>query len=183
MSRISLAFRGFFALLSSGKLPDDMVAELGLIRRVAVPVTPAKAEAPKAEPAKPSDGAVQLLATLQQESRIVDFLMEDIAPYSDEQVGQAMRGVHEQCRKALDRVMTLTPVVDGVEGTPTNLAAKGLSNKDKARIKLIGKVPPDGKAEAGILRHRGWQADKVTLPALKAGERATIVAAAEIEIE
>ncbi len=189
MSRLSLAFRSFFSLLGSGKLPDDIVVELGLMRRIAVPVSPtapaAKADQPKAaaEPAKPADGAVQLLAMLQQESRIVDFLMEDITPYSDEQVGQVMRGVHENCRKVLDRVMTLTPVVDGVEGTATNLAAEGLSNKQKQRIKLVGKVPPDGKAESGILRHRGWQADKVNLPSLKQGERATIVAPAEIEIE
>lgn len=190
MSRFSLAFRSFFSLLGSGKLPDDIVVELGLMRRIAVPVSPsaapaAKGDQPKAaaEPAKPVDGAVQLLAMLQQESRIVDFLMEDITPYSDEQVGQVMRGVHENCRKVLDRVMTLTPVVDGVEGTATNIAAEGLSNKQKQRIKLIGKVPPDGKAESGILRHRGWQADKVNLPTLKQGERATIVAPAEIEIE
>lgn len=186
MSRFSLAFRSFFSLLGSGKLPDDIVVELGLMRRVAVPVSPVAA-APKAdkaaEAAKPADGAVQLLAMLQQESRIVDFLMEDIGPYSDEQVGQVMRGVHENCRKVLDRVITLTPVVDGVEGTPTDLAAEGLSNKQKQRIKLVGKVPPDGKAASGILRHRGWQAEKVNLPSLEPGKRATIIAPAEIEIE
>jgi hypothetical protein len=189
LSRLSLAFRSFFSLLSSGKLPDDIVVELGLVRRIAVPATPG-ATGPKPESSRQSaespragDGAIQLLAMLQQESRIVDFLMEDITPYSDEQVGQVMRSVHENCRKVLDRVMTLTPIVDGVENTATNIAAQGLSNKQKQRIKLLGKVPPDGKAETGILRHRGWQVEKVNLPSLAPGDRASVIAPAEIEVE
>ena len=184
MARLSIAFRSFFSLLSSGKLPDDIVVELGLMRRIAVPQAPsgAPSASKSVEPAKPSDGAVQLLAMLQQESRLVDFLMEDIAPYSDEQVGQAMRGVHEQCRAVLERTMKLAPVVDGVEGTSTTLAAVGLKPKDKA-LKLVGKVPPDGKVESGILRHRGWKVEKVNLPSTKAGEPVTIVAPAEIEVE
>jgi hypothetical protein len=185
LARFSLAVRSFFSLLSSGKLPDDIVVELGLMRRIAVPQSatgPAAPSSTKGEPAKPSDGAVQLLAMLQQESRLVDFLMEDIAPYSDEQVGQAMRGVHGQCRAALDRVVKLAPVVDGVEGTNTTLASVGLKPRDKS-LKLVGKVPADGKVEGGILRHRGWKAERVNLPATKAGEPVTVVAPAEIEVE
>jgi len=182
LSRVSLAFRSFFSLLSSGKLPEDIVVELGLIRRISVPQTPGSAPKAEAEPAKPADGAVQFLGLLQQESRLVDFFMEDITPYSDEQVGQAMRNIHTQCKTVLERVMKLAPVIDGVEDTPTSLAAAGLSSKHKG-VKLIGKVPPDGKVDSGILRHKGWKVERVTLPSLKAGEAVTIVAPAEVEVE
>jgi len=127
---------------------------------------------------KVSDGALQLLGLLQRDSRIVDFLMEDISGYTDEQVGGAMRGVHEQCRTVLDRYLKLTPVIDGVEGTYTKLD----SGVEK-RTKLIGNVPANGKAPGGLLRHKGWRAEKIDLPKTSTSEDLTIVAPAEIEIE
>jgi hypothetical protein len=79
--------------------------------------------------------------------------------------------------------LKLVPVLDGVEGAVANLASAGLDAKDASSVKLLGNVPPDGKADAGILRHRGWKAEKVNLPTLKAGKPMRIVAPAEIEIE
>ena len=43
--------------------------------------------------------------------------MEDIAAYSDDQIGAAVRELHDQCRDAIARYVTLAPVIDGVEGT------------------------------------------------------------------
>jgi hypothetical protein len=189
LGRIVLAFRSFFALLFSGKLPDDIVQRLNLTRRVAKgspnPAQPAAAAPAKATPAAagPADGAVQMLALLQRESRLVDFFLEDISAYSDDQIGAAVRPVHESCRAVLERHLTLRPVIDGVEGAATRLAAAGIDSKDTVKLKIVGNVPPDGKVTAGILRHRGWQVEKVDLPALKAGERAMVVAPAEIEVE
>ena len=101
MHRLVLAFRAFFALLFQGKLPDDMTSDLGLSARPApVPAAPKPAPAPEI---KPTDGALQLLGLLQREARILDFFMEDIAPYSDEQVGAAARDVHEKTRDVLIR--------------------------------------------------------------------------------
>jgi hypothetical protein len=181
---IGLAFKTFFSLLFKGKLSDELVYELGLMRRVAKG-TPSAA-APKLTPqagAGPTDGAVQMLALLQRESRLVDFLLEDIAAYTDDQVGAAVRPVHEGCRAAIGRHVKLQPVIDGVEGTLTRLSAAGLTAKDTSAVKIVGNVPPDGKVEAGTLRHRGWKVERVDLPPLKAGERATVVAPAEIEVE
>jgi uncharacterized protein DUF2760 len=191
LSRISLAFKSFFALLMSGKLPDDVVAALGLTRRIVTP-PPASAAPPKGESAKsspvaakadPGEGALSLLGVLQREARLVDFLMEDIAPYSDEQVGAAVRSIHENSRKTLERLFDLAPVVDGVEGTVTNLASSGINAKDTTRVKLMGKVPADGKVESGILQHRGWMVNKAELPPVGAAEKARIIAPAEIEVE
>jgi hypothetical protein len=169
---IGSAFRAFFSLIS-GKFPEDIALEHGYILKSSIPPPPAPPP-----PVKVSDGALQLLGILQRDSRLVDFLMEDISGFSDEQVGGAMRGVHEQCRTSLDRYLKLTPVIDGVEGTYTKLD----SSLEK-RTKLIGNVPASGKAPGGLLRHKGWRAEKIDLPKTGAKEDLTIIAPAEIEIE
>ena len=191
MSNLSLAFKSFFSLLFSGKLPEDVQIALNLTRRVVMPAgatapKPAAAEAakpPTSEGAKPADGAVQILAILQREARLIDFLEEDIAPYTDEQVGAAVRDIHKNSRAALERHVTLKPVVDGVEGTNTNLASAGLDAKDTVRLRIVGKVPADGKVDAGVLRHRGWRVEKIDLPTTPMGKKAAILAPAEIEVE
>ena len=174
MSRILLAFRCFFSLLFRGTVPDAALAPLHLARRAA----PSKASAtPAPPPVRASDGALQFLAILQRDSRLVDFLMEDIASYSDDQVGAAVRELHDQCRDSIARYVTLQPVIDGVEGT----FAKAPSS-DPNVVKFIGNVPakpPTG----GTLRHKGWRASRIDLPALATKQDAAIVAPAEIEIE
>jgi hypothetical protein len=121
---------------------------------------------------------------LQSEARLVDFLLEDVSPYTDEQVGSAVRDIHSKARSVLERYVKLVPVVDGVEGAVTQISSLGLNPKKHGdRLRIVGNVPADGKVEAGILRHRGWKAETIDLPALKAGEKAVIVAPAEIEVE
>ncbi len=173
MNRIVLAFRAFFALLFSGKLPDDMLPELGLIVKPA-PVPPAP---PKPE-IKPEDGALQLLGILQRDARVLDFFMEDIAPYPDDQVGAIAREVHTQTREVLIRHFAPGPVIDAVEGSPANP-----SDGNPALVKYIGNVPATGKPSAGILRHRGWRATTVTLPKLNSRQDLAVLAPAEIEVE
>lgn len=129
---------------------------------------------PKAGPG-PADGAVQMLAILQRDARLVDFLMEDISSYGDEQVGAAVRDVQSQARESLGRYLKLEPVIDAVEGTFTK--TEGL---DAGHIKLIGNVPASGKAPGGLLRHKGWKAAKVELPQTAPG---AVLAPAELEIE
>ena len=169
---IGSAFSAFFSLIT-GKFPDAIARQYGYIKESEIPKPP-----PPPPLVKQSDGALQLLGILQRDSRLVDFLMEDISGYSDEQIGGAMRGVHEQCRVSLDRYLKLTPVIDGVEGTFTKLdSATGKVTK------LIGNVPASGKAPGGLLRHKGWRAEKIDLPKTGMGEDLTLVAPAEIEVE
>ncbi|MGA2119531.1 MAG: DUF2760 domain-containing protein [Bryobacteraceae bacterium] len=178
MNRIALAFRSFFQLLFSGRLSDGMLADLRLSRREASAGKPAAKPTPAAAPpaVRVSDGALQLLAILQRDSRLVDFLKEDISAYTDDQIGAAVRELHDQCRDALDRYVGLAPVIDGVEGTFAK--APG----DAAAVKFVGNVPAKPPA-GGTLRHKGWKAVKIDLPALPAKQDATIIAPAEIEIE
>jgi len=176
LNRILLAFRCFFEILFHGALSPNALGALKLARREQ-PAPGPKGTPPAAALRTPADGALQILTILQRDSRVVDFLMEDIASYSDDQVGAAVRELHDQCRDSLARYVTLQPVIDGVEGTPVK-APSG----DPHVVRFIGNVPatpPSG----GTLRHKGWRAAKVDLPGLAAKEDTTIVAPAEIEIE
>ena len=173
MSRIALAFRSFFSILFSGQLPGDIAQAFGFTQ-VKSP-TPAPKPVPQA---RPSDGALQILGLLQRDSRLIDFLMEDVSAYSDEQVGAAVRTLHDQCRDSLNRYLRLAPVIDAVEGSFTKL-----DGNDPSAVKLLGNVPVSGKAPGGILRHKGWRAEKIDLPSTAAGQAVTVIAPAEVEIE
>jgi hypothetical protein len=170
LNRISQAFRSFFSILFSGVLPADIAQAFGYSKVIPIKATPA----PKPQ-SGPEDGAVQILSVLQRDARLVDFLMEDISAYSDEQVGAAVRDVQLQSRQTLERYLKLQPVIDGVEGDFTK--TDGLA---AASVKLVGNVPPSGKAAGGVLRHKGWKAEEVDLPTLPPGN---ILSPAEIEVE
>ena len=178
MNRIVWALRAFFALLFKGKLLEDLVGELGLSAKPA----PASRKAPPPAPAepqvKPSDGALQLLGMLQREARVLDFFMEDIAPYSEDQIAAAVREVHERTRELLMRHFAPAPVIDAVEGSVANPP-----DANPALVKYVGNVPATGKPPAGVLRHRGWRATAVSLPRLNSRQDLAVLAPAEIEVE
>ena len=168
MSRISLAFKAFIGILFGDGLPPAIAKAFGYEK-----------EKPAPKPVveiRTADGAIQILSILQRDSRLIDFLMEDISGFEDDQVGAAVRNLHEQSRQCLTRYLTLKPIIDGVEGTSTRI-----ETRDPGAIKLLGNVPASGKASQGILRHKGWRVDKVDLP--KLGSQPTILAPAEVEIE
>lgn len=173
MSRISDAFSSFFSILFSGQLPANVALNYGYVKQAAA--KPAAPPAPPKPQAGPADGAVQILAILQRDARLVDFLMEDISAYSDDQVGAAVRDVQAQSRQSLERYLKLQPVIDGVEGDYTK--TEGVP---AAAVKLVGNVPPSGKAPGGLLRHKGWKTEKIDLPPAAPG---AVLAPAEIEIE
>lgn len=181
MNRIVLAFRCFFNILFSGELSAGVLTALRLPRRDSTSKPAAKpataAPTPPAATARTSDGALQILGILQREGRLIDFLMEDITSFSDDQVGAAVRELHDQCHEAFTRHVTLEPMIDGVEGT----FAKAPS-KDPSVVRFVGNVPAKPPA-GGTLRHKGWKAAKISLPAQPAGQDAANLAPAEIEVE
>lgn len=173
-----MALRAFFSVLA-GRLSEDIATAFGYVKAPSRrPPEPAK------EPvAKASDGALQLLGILQRDARLIDFLMEDITPYSDEQIGSAVRNIHAQSREALKKCLTLAPVIDGVEGTFTQPEAAGAVAREANAIKFIGNLPAQGKPRGGLLRHRGWRVDSINLPAPPARQNLAILAPAELEVE
>jgi hypothetical protein len=174
LSRIVLAFKAFFYILFKDTVPDDVAKAYGYSKAGPVAVKPSPE--PKAAEVKTSDGALQVLAILQRDGRLVDLLLEDISGAEDEQIGAAFRTVQEQCRESLNKYFRLAPVIDGVEGSYTKL-----DTNDPATVKLLGNVPATGKAPGGILRHKGWRAERVDLP--KPPQKADVIAPAEVEIE
>ncbi len=143
----------------------------------------ARAEQPKSD-ARPAaatsadDPALHLLALLQQEGRFVDFIEENLAPYADDQVGAAVRSIHEGCRAALRERLELAPILPGEEGAEVTVQ-RGF---DPAAVRVTGNVrgePP----YRGVLRHPGWRSTgTVKLPARAANHDPSILAPAEVEI-
>src|SRR5512147_1648356 len=123
---------------------------------------------------------VSFLATLQEEGRLVDFLMDDITAYSDAQVGAAARVVHEGCRAALREHFAIRPIRDEVEGTRVSVPAGYPADE----YRLVGKI--SGEAPfSGTLVHRGWKTEWVKLPrVMRTGsDRLPTVAPAEVELK
>ena len=136
------------------------------------------AAAPRKEDADAGAGpALQLLALLQREGRLIDFLEQDIAAFADAEVGAAARVVHEGCRKALREHTKLQPVRAEAEGASLTLPA----GYDPAEVKLTGNV--QGAAPyKGVLRHRGWRASSISLPVSMRGHDPRVLAPAEVEL-
>lgn len=129
------------------------------------------------EKQNPEAGALHLLAILQRDGRLIDFLLEDIAGAGDADVGAGARVVHAGCRKALHQYFTFEPVRKDPEGA-TVVVDKGF---DPAQIRLAGKVGGEPPFQ-GKLAHGGWKAVDVRLPDRPASVDARIVAPAEVEI-
>lgn len=143
--------------------------------------TPAKPTPPPAPAAPPPErehaSALQFLAMLQREGRLVDFLQEDVAAFPDEDVGAAARIVHEGCRKVLRQYLALEPVLPQNEGDTVQVPA----GFDAQRIRLTGNVagqPP----YSGALKHKGWVITSVTFPSTSPALDPRVLAPAEVEL-
>jgi Domain of unknown function (DUF2760) len=137
---------------------------------------PAPAPPPPAPP-KPSGAPLRLLALLQREGRLLDFLMEDVQGYQDAQIGAAVRDIHRNCRKALQDHLVLEPVLKESEGASVTVPA----GFDPSAIRLTGNVtgqPPF----TGTLQHHGWRVKELKLAAPPTGQDEFVVQPAEVEL-
>jgi Domain of unknown function (DUF2760) len=123
------------------------------------------------------DAALQVLGLLQKEARFIDFIKEDIAAYSDADIGAAARVVHEGCNKAINEHFSLAPIRTEQEGSNITVPV----GFDAAAIRLTGNIVGTAPFN-GTLVHKGWRATEVRLPKLTQGHNPNIVAAAEIEL-
>src|SRR5215467_3400358 len=80
--------------------------------------------------------ALVLLAALQREGRFIDFVRQEVAGFSDEDIGAAGRVVHAGCRKIMDQFFAFEPAAKGPEGSPMTIPP----GFDAQRIRLAGNV-------------------------------------------
>ena len=77
-----------------------------------------------------------LLALLQREGRVLDFLLEDIAAATDEQIGAGVRELHRKAQAVLKEHLTLEPVLSQKEEETVEVPA----GFDPSAIRLTGNV-------------------------------------------
>jgi hypothetical protein len=123
----------------------------------------------------PVSGALQLLSLLQREGRFVDFVQQELASFSDADIGAAARVVHEGCRRAIRAHARVVSVRNEAEGASLTL------ERASGDVKLVGKVAGSAPFH-GVLRHRGWRVEELSLPTLVGAHDPSVVAPAELEL-
>lgn len=181
--RVVFACRCFLSILFRAEIPRDIAQKL--VKSVGpaspVPLRAASSVSRLKEVQPPAseefDRAVQMLALLQRDGRLVDFLAENISAYPDVQLGAAVRTIHDTCRQALDQYVKLEPIMNSEENQPVTVE----EGFDTAAVKLIGNVT--GKPPVrGVLRHKGWRVKDVSLPPLPQPGSRMVIAPAEVEL-
>ena len=181
--RVAFAFRCFYSILFHAGIPNDIAQTLvnptGPVSQVPAAAVSSVSRLKQAEqPASEAfDRAVQMLALLQRDGRLIDFLAENISAYPDAQLGAAVRTIHDNCRQVLDQYVNLEPVLNSEEDQPVTVQA----GFDPAAIKLIGNVAGEPPIR-GVLRHKGWRVKEVHLPPLPQAAGRMVVAPAEVEL-
>jgi hypothetical protein len=130
-------------------------------------------------PSRARSDAITLLSILQSEARFLDFMMENIDAYTDDQIGAAAREVHRKTQSVLKACFEIEPLRKEAEGSTLTLP----SSYDSAEYKVAGEA---GKSHSFkcIIHHPGWQARKCELPVWKGTDRfSMIIAPAEVEVE
>lgn len=139
-------------------------------------VEPRPVPKPEPQPDGGLDGALALLALLQREGRLLDFLQQDVTTFGDAEVGAAARVVHDGCRRALKAHAEVKSLRSEAEGERISVSANEVRD-----VKLVGNV--GGSAPyRGTLRHRGWRIESLRLPARVGEQDARVVAPAEVEL-
>jgi hypothetical protein len=157
LNRLVLALRAFWLVLTNADVASRVEPALG----------------------KAHGGPdLRVLAVLQRDGRLVDFLQEEIDGYTDTQIGAAVRDIHRDCRKVLRNYLPLEPVLGAAEGERVTVPP----GFDPAQIRLTGNVSGSPPFQ-GVLKHHGWRVKSVHLPVLPgARDDLSVLAPAEVEL-
>lgn len=166
--------KAFEGLAVAGKANQD-AAFAAKLQALQAGAEPKPIEPPK--PVKPSGAPLRMLALLQAESRLVDFLLEDIAGASDEQIGQAVREIHKKAGAALRQHAVIEPVLNGNEGD-TATVPKGF---DASAVRVVGNVTGEPPF-TGAINHPGWRVKELKLATPAEGADEFVLQPAEVQI-
>ena len=176
LSRLWLSWVTSFRILFDGRFASKvrMLQDGESEEPVALPVEPAQAPR-EVTPSASTDTALQLLALLQREGRFVDFVQQELAAFSDSDIGAAARVVHEGCRRAIRSHARVVSVRNEAEGASLTL------ERASEDVKLVGNLAGSAPFR-GVLRHRGWRIEELRLPTVVGAHDPTLVAPAELEL-
>ncbi len=165
LARIGLATSAFFKVMGDASFGEKVNLLLN-------PPPP-----PPAKPPRLDSAPVRLLAILQRDAQLLDFLTEDISGYTDEQVGAGVRDIHKKARKVIEDHLTFERILPGEEQSPVDVPA----GFDPSAIQLTGNVT--GKPPfKGTLKHHGWRVKAYKLPPPPEGQDDLVVAPAQVEL-
>ncbi|MEA3118796.1 MAG: hypothetical protein QOI13_2066 [Paraburkholderia sp.] len=186
LNRISLAVGTFFSIVCDREFAAAVIRLRDTAAGTAPTAAPTAAAFAAQQPtatATPTiketspEAALQLLGLLQRDARFVDFVEEDIAGYSDADIGAAARLVHDGCRATLREHFTIRPVRAEAEGSRVTLAEGFDATANRLTGNVVGKPP-----FTGSISHRGWQVEEIRLPMLTGSRDSTVIAPAEVEL-
>jgi hypothetical protein len=154
--------------------PEFARQAAALLRPSPPPAQPRPVELP---PERRHAAGLAVLSLLQREGRLIDFLQEDVTAFSDAEVGAAARVVHGGCKKVFQECFTVEPILKDAEGAAVQVPA----GFDAQRIRITGRVAGQPPFQ-GTLKHHGWEATAVRLPAVAESLDPRVLAAAEVEL-
>jgi Domain of unknown function (DUF2760) len=168
--------------LSGGNVGRIKVAIRGSLRTLRDPAFAAKVKdllepPPPPPPPKPSGAPLRMLALLQREGRLLDFLLEDLSQAEPEQIVAGVREIHPKCQHALTEHLVLEPVLPQREGDTVEVPP----GFDPSAIRLTGNVtgqPPF----RGTLLHQGWRVKEIKLAPPPEGQDEFVLQPAEVEL-
>jgi len=128
-------------------------------------------------PPRPNPEPVRLLGVLQREARLLDFLMENLSAYDDQQIGASVRDIQAKSQGVIKKHLTLEPVLGQEEGARVTVPV----GFDPSAIRLVGNVSGQPPFH-GTLQHAGWRVKAVSLPAPSEGQDEFVLMPAEVEL-
>ena len=143
-----------------------------------IPTVSRSATGKTATPFARHDAALSLLAVLQRDARLLDFLQESTTGYSDAEVGAATRSVHREAAAVIERLFGVVPISKEAEGATVEVPA----GYNPACYRLLGNVPKGAGPWRGTLVHPGWKALRTDVPAWTGRhEAANVLAPTEVQ--
>lgn len=164
LARLGLASAAFRKVLGDASVAEKIRP---LLTTVAAP----------AGPTKKSGEPLRLLALLQRDAKLVDFLMQDLAGAGDSDIAVFVREMHPKAQQVLKSHLDLGPVLPQAEGETVTVPP----GFDPSAVRLYGNLtgqPP----YRGTLKHGGWCVKDYTIPAPPEGQDELVLAPAEVDL-
>jgi hypothetical protein len=180
ITRAGSLAKAWWGMTLAGKALKDPALDAKLNALLGQPVTAPPTTPPvptPAAPAKPTGDALRLLTLLQAESRLIDFLLEDISAATDAQIGTGARKVHDEAAAVLKKYLALEPVLKSSEGEKVTVPM----GFDPSSIRVVGNVsgtPPF----TGEVQHPGWRVTELKLPGVPSGQDLFVLQPAEVQV-